>query len=462
MNTIAKRTYFALSLACILLLGMAVFIVRYFVDADQWVGFSGSPHLYDDQGNLDVNIKITDRDGTTLYTSEAGKTYADSESVRRAVLHLTGDRAGNIPSILLDEYCGDLVGYSKLNGTYGAIADSGTEVLTVNADVEATALQALGSYKGTVGVYNYKTGEILCAVSTPTFDPNNAPSAETVESSTEYDGVYVNRFINATYTPGSVFKLVTTAAAIENLKDYDTRTWECTGSYDIGKDTVVCNGTHGTVTLEQALAESCNSTFAQISMELGAGTLEKYADQVGITSSISFDGYTTRKGNFDLSGAAKFVVAWAGIGQGSGENNDLINPCQYMTYMGAIANGGQAASPYLVSEVRNGDRAVYTAKTKLLDRALDRDTADVLKKLMRNNVQTMYGAITIDKYVCAKSGTAEVGDKNNTATFAGFIADDDYPLAFIVVVEEGGSGSQTAAPIANTVLWKCIEVMNAG
>ena len=82
--------------------------------------------------------------------------------------------------------------------------------LTVSADVQRTALAALDGRKGTVGVYNYKTGEILCAVSSPTYDPDDVPD---VEGNPEtYEGVYVNRFLHATYTPGSVFKLVTAAA----------------------------------------------------------------------------------------------------------------------------------------------------------------------------------------------------------------------------------------------------------
>lgn len=461
MNKISRRTYFALTLACVLLLGIVMFAVRYFVQADQWVGFSGSPHLYNSAGKLDVTIDITDRSGTVLYSSRDGKSYAESSALRQAVLHLTGDREGNIPSVVLDEYCGTLVGYNKFSGTYGAVADSGTEVLSVSAAVQQTALEAMGGYRGAVGVYNYQTGEILCAVSTPTFDPDNVPD---IADNPAYDGVYVNRFFNATYTPGSIFKLVTTTAAIDKISGWGSRTWDCTGSYEIGKDTVICHGVHGEQTLKQALANSCNCAFAQIALELGADTLQSYAEKLGILSSISFDGYSTRRGSFDLHGAPDFLVAWAGIGQGSGDSNDLINPCQYMTLMGAIANGGQAAKPYLVSKVESDGDVAYSAATRMLDRAMSAETADYLKKMMRNNVQTMYGAITLNKEVCAKSGTAEVsadGSVGNTATFAGFLDDEAYPLAFIVVVEEGGSGSQTAAPIANAVLWKCIEVMDA-
>ena len=118
---------------------------------------------------------------------------------------------------------------------------------------------------------------------------------------------------------------------------------------------------------------------------------------------------------------------------------------------------------YLVSQVTSDGDSTYRARTTMLDAVVDAATAEQLRELMRNNVRTMYGTITLDLPVCAKSGTAEVSQDGSTtnATFAGFIDDEDYPLAFIVVVEGGTSGSQVAAPIANTVLWKCVEVLDA-
>lgn len=456
MNKISHRAYFALILACVLLLGTVAFTGRYFAQADQWVGHSGNMHIYDNSGNLDVNLSIRDRDGTMLYSTQDGRTFADDSETRKAVLHLTGDRNGNIPSILLDEYGGDLIGYNKLTGLHGTVAQEGDEILTVSAEVQRAALSALGDYAGAVGVYNYKTGEILCAVSTPTFDPDNVPE---IEGNPAYEGVYVNRFLQSTYTPGSIFKLVTTVAAIEQLPDWDSRTWTCEGSCKIGNDTVYCHGYHGTVTMEEALAHSCNVAYAQIAAELGEDVLKQYVSQIGICDRLSFDGYRTRAGSFTLEDSPDFDVGWAGIGQ----HDDLINPCQYMTFMGAIANGGEAASPYLVKQVTSNDKTTYQAKTTMLEETINARTARKLRDMMRNNVQTMYGAITLDLPVCAKSGTAEVSADGSVtnATFAGFIDDADYPLAFVVVVENGGSGSETAAPIANTVLWECIDVLDA-
>jgi len=132
-----------------------------------------------------------------------------------------------------------------------------------------------------------------------------------------------------------------------------------------------------------------------------------------------------------------------------------------MTYMGMIANGGSAAQPYLMEEIRSGSHVRYAAETEMLESGLDQTTTATIAEMMRDNVVNSYGtSIFPDVRVCAKSGTAETAtDKASNAMFAGFVQDDRYPLAFIVVVEEGGYGSQTAAPIAGTVLRACIESM---
>lgn len=458
MNRISRRTYFVFALAFVLLLGIGVFFVQYFIHAGQWATYPRTKYLYAKEVSTDLEMR--DRSGALLYDSNDG--YASYDYLRKSVLHLTGDKEKNIPSVVLDYYRDDMVGYNAFTGLYYSNAGKAIQTLTVNADVQMSALSALNGRRGTVGVYNYKTGEILCAVSSSTFDPCYPPDYETISSNDYYNGVYTNRFFSRSYTPGSIFKLVTATAAIDNIDHYETRTWHCDGKIELSGGCVTCTNAHGDLTLSQALAQSCNCIFAQISVELGAKALEAYAEDVGIESSMSIDGYETKSGHFNLSGATKLDVAWAGIGQGSGVFNDLINPCQYMTFMGAIANGGKAAKPYIVSKVSSDDRITYSASTSMLSKKLKNDTADNLKEMMRNNVLTMYGAINVPN-VCAKSGTAEIsidGSVANTATFAGFIDSENYPLAFIVVVEEGGSGSQTAAPIANTVLWACMNVID--
>lgn len=450
MNDISKRTYFALVLAGILLFGLAAFAVRYFLFSDRWVTFAGSPHVYS-AGVLNTGV-VVDRSGVQLLDTDGGRTYAGDSSTRRATVHILGDRAGNIPPQVLTHYASTLVGYDKLSGTNHS-SSQGELQLTVSSQVQIIALQALNGRKGTVGVCNYKTGEILCAVSSPTFDPEDPPAQ--VDNAS---GMYVYRFFHAAYTPGSIFKLVTAAAAMESIPDIETRTFTCTGSAVINGETITCPRAHGALSFQQAMASSCNCTFAHIAKEVGPGKLTQAAERIGVNESFTVDGLYTKSGNFDLSNAGENDVAWAGVGQ----YTDLVNPYQFLRFMGAVANGGSGAEPYLVYQAKSNGMIKYRAKTTMTGELVSAQIAERLQEMMRYNVEAIYGTWNFPESVkvCAKSGTAETGSDSNTATFAGFVLDDRYPLAFIVVVEEGGAGSSTCAPIAGTVLQACMNVMD--
>lgn len=452
MKRISKRMVFLLVLMAILALGVAFFTVRYFIKSDDWVVFSGSPHVYTG-GNLSTGL-VTDRTGEVLLDSTDGRVYSQDAELRKATMHLLGDRFGYVSAPVLNDYVDELVGFSKVGGLHSLTSEPKQARLTVSAAVQKAAQAALAGRKGTIGVYNYKTGEILCAVTSPTYDPDNMPDVEN-DVTGAYDGVYLNRFFQTVYVPGSIFKILTTAAALEELPDAETRTFYCEGAYEIGGDTINCNGTHYTQTLRQALANSCNVAFAQLALELGEDVLEKYAEKMNVAKGLSFDGITTAEGNFNLDSAAQSEIAWAGIGQ----YTDLVNPCRFMALMGAIAGGDDAAMPYIMAEVTG----TYRAKPNKISQALSLHTREVLTEYMRNNVISMYGQWQFpDLYVCAKSGTAELGPTETPhATFSGFIKDDNYPLAFIVIVEHGGSGSATCAPIAGQVLNACCSAMDA-
>lgn len=454
MKRISRRMIFLLVLIALLAVGLGVFTVRYFIQGDDWVVFSGSPHVYTG-GNLSTGT-TTDRHGTLLMDSTDGRVYSQDADLRRATMHLLGDRFGYIYAPVLGTYADELVGYSAVNGLYSLGPVSNQAVLTIDANVQKVAQAALAGRKGTIGVYNYQTGEILCAVTSPTYDPDNMPDVEH-DTTGAYDGVYVNRFFQTTYTPGSIFKVVTAAAALETIPDIQSRSFWCEGSCQIGGDTINCNGVHGSVDLKWALANSCNVAFAQLAVELGPEVLTAYAEKLGIAQPLSFDGLTTAAGSFDLTGAVDSQIAWSGIGQ----YTDLVNPCQFMTVMGVIANGGQAAQPHLMGRVQAGLTAAYEAEPVLTGELLDPNVCDTLAQMMRNNVTAMYGQwLFPDLYVCAKSGTAELGPNETPhATFAGFIRDENYPLAFIVIIEHGGSGSAACAPIAGQVLQACVSGM---
>lgn len=455
MKKISGRTIFTTLLSVLVILGMVLFVAEYFVKAGDWVTFQGSPHVYSG-GNISTG-SVRDRDGTLLLTNGSGRQYADDEMIRKATIHLLGDNYGYIEAPLINTYADKLIDYNTITGIYNTSETGNVLNLTLSANACVTALNDLGERKGTVGVYNYETGEILCMVSSGTYDPLAMPDMETIESVDYYEGVFLNRFTKATYVPGSIFKLVTAAAAIDNIPDVFDRTFRCEQETIIGGEYVTCEQYHGDISFGTGLVKSCNIVFGELAVELGADTLTKYAEAAGINDTLTFDGTTTAAGNFNLDGANEASLAWAGIGQ----YTNLINPCQFMTFVGSIANGGQAAAPYVVDSVETPEGIkVYSADQQMLDQTMSKDTAEKLTEMMREDVVSNYGTYHFpDVYVCAKSGTAEVDGEEPNAMFAGFIQDTQYPLAFIVIVENAGSGSEVCASIAGDVLAACMESM---
>jgi len=454
MNRITNRSWIVVVLALALVAGSVLFVWEFVTQGPDWVYFSGSPHVYD--GLKPEKGVLTDRNGVLLLNLGEG-TYATDSQVRRAMLHWTGDRQGNIATPLLSQYLRQMTGFDLLNGVYAYADAPGVMELTLSAKVQTAALEALGDAKGTVAVYNYKTGQILCAVSTPSFDPDDVPDVAG-DTSGIYDGVYLNRFTQVTYTPGSIFKLVTTAVALETIPDILRQDFTCTGVLEVGGGTVTCERAHGTMGLYEALANSCNCTYANIAQQIGGERLQRYAEAFGITGKLSFDGYSTAAGSLNAADASLYELSWAGIGQ----HTDLVNPCQFLSFVGAIANGGAGTVPHVVDRITVGDRVTYRAEPERMDRIMSADTARILREMMRNNVEEKYGDENFpDIMVCAKSGTAEMdGDVASNALFTGFVMDEEYPLAFIVVVQEGGYGSHTGMPIINKVLTACMEVLD--
>ena len=455
MKKVSRRALIAMILALALTVGCAAFAVTYIIEADTWVTFPGSPHVYAG-ANVACGL-VTDRTGRILLENGTERIYSDDAQLRAATMHLLGDRYGYISAPLLGAYADEMIGYSKVNGLYHTDVGDSTAKLTISGDVQKAALDALSGYCGTVGVYNYQTGEILCAVTSPSYDPDNMPDVAG-DTTGAYYGVYINRFFSSAYTPGSIFKLVTAAAALEEIDGIENRTFTCTGETIIGGQRIVCMGCHGELTLAQGLAHSCNIVFGELAQELGAKKLQKYADRLGVADRFPVDGFKTAAGCFDLSEAESGDVAWAGIGQYS----DQVNACAFMRYMGVLAGGGEAVEPYLMEEVFRGDDVSYAAKTKTTGRLLSTETAQKLTGMMRQAVTDVYGDwLFPGLHVCAKSGTAELEGQNPHATFAGFVQDAAYPLAFVVIVENGGSGSAVAAPIAGKVLTACKTAMDA-
>ena len=455
MHRVTKRTWVIHVFLLILLVGMAFFLWEYVTEAQRWVAAAGSPHLYNNS-NIGCGT-IVDRGGTVLLDISTSRSYAEDALTRKSTLHWLGDRKGFINAAAVSNYADEMVGYDKINGVYAASGEAGFAELTLSSRVQNTAMEALGNRKGTVAVYNYKTGEILCAVTGPSFDPDNVPDIASDDSGA-YDGVYLNRFVQSAYVPGSIFKIVSLAAALENIPDIADQTFRCYGKIEYGTEAVTCETAHGEQSLDRAFANSCNCAFAQIAEQLGKTNMVDAVKKYELTESISFDGITTAQGNYNVEDTAMVTFAWSCIGQ----HSNLVNPARFMTFMGAIANGGSAVEPYLVGRVQNGGETTYEAQFHKTGRLMSQEVAEAVKAYMRKNTEWVYGDYNFPGLkVCAKSGTSQLGGgQKSNAMFAGFVDSEEYPLAFMVVVENGGYGSHTCVPILSKVLGVCKAVMD--
>jgi len=442
MKRIQKRTWCVLLLVLGILIGLVLYIWRLAAHGGEWAAQPYNRSVY--RNGILQSGTITDRNGVILATADGngGWTYAEDISARRALLHLIGDSSGNIGTGALSVYADRVTGYDFVTGTYGG---GGTLVLSVDAELCRAASEALAGRRGTVAVVNYETGELLCAVSSGSYDPANPPKSLEGEA---YEGVYMHRLFSAAYTPGSVFKLVTAAAAIENLPDLYERVFTCTGSAAYTNGGVSCMKAHGTLAFEDALADSCNCVFAELASELGGEILSEYCARFGLTGRQTVDRLQTAAGKYTVFPDGTADLAWSGAGQAE----DLLNPASMLRFVAAIANQGSSPALHVLKQ---SDILPFGGNVRLMKT----ETAEALARVMHYCVVKTYGA---DNYpgleLYAKSGTAEVGGGAKPhAWFVGFIRNEGIPLAFVVVVENGGSGSAAAGAVANSVLQTAIK-----
>lgn len=455
MRKLEKRAILCLALAAVLIIGLGFYTFKLARDGNKWVSYPANKHIYTN-GYLSTGA-IYDKNGVLLLQNNRSGVpqYNDDWGIRRATLHAIGDNVGNISTGANRAFAGKLVGYNFVSGIYST-NDTGRKLyLTIDANVCKAANEALDGRKGTVGVYNYKTGAIVCMVSSPNYDPTDPPKVDADDSS----GIYMNKLLSARVVPGSIFKVITATAAIEKLNDLDQFSYHCTGSRQFGSaptDKVTCTYAHGTVDFREAMAVSCNCSFAELSIRLGPGNLEEYTKKAGLMDSYSVDGIPTTPGTFEFP-KSDVTLAWTGIGQ----HKDLVNPASMMVYMGAIAGGGKSADPRIIESIKfsNDWPAGFKIKTNTRE-LVSSDTAAKLDEMLHNNVVRTYGEGNFPGLdLCAKSGTAELGEGQQPhAWFAGYIRNKDYPYAFIVLVENGGWGSETAGSVANSVLQEVIKM----
>lgn len=451
MRTTGSRSLVLYILGLGFLAGLAVFLYGFLFNGGNWAMQPFNKHI-NTTGQLSNSGKVLDRNGVVLAESKEGKRVYNSDvEIRRSMLHTVGDSNGYISTGVQHSYRAQMSGYSQITGlmNFDENPASGDITLTLDSSLCKLAYEKMGVRKGAMALYNYKTGEILCQVSSPDFDPMDVP--KDLETNPKYDGVYVNNVLSSAYTPGSIFKLVTTAAALENLSDPENMYFNCTGSTIINGNKVTCTATHGKVDMKTGLAKSCNIVFAELAVQIGKEKMTEEANLMGFNKSFTVDGIPTAKSVYDVSKAETDGLAWSGVGQ----DIDTANPYHMLMLMGAIANDGVPVTPYFVKDVAGSfGLAQLTGHGSLGERMVKETTAKRLKTLMRYNVTSDYGDDMFPGMsVCAKTGTGEVGGgKEANGWIVGFSADERTPYAFAVVVEEGGYGRTSAGTIASALM----------
>jgi len=451
MRRISNRAFALLAVLFSFLAGLGILAGSFAVNGAQWATNRANGHIYT-AGAIARAGSVLDRNGAVLAQTKNGKRdMPGGATLRRATLHAVGDPQGFISTGAHAAFRGDLTGYSRLSGIYNVVRyGKGSNVkLTIDSNLCKTAWQALNGRKGTVGIYNYKTGEVLCMVSSPSYDPLYKP--KDIDTNPAYEAVYLNRFLHGLFTPGSTFKIITAACAMENMPDIDARTFTCTGKYATGDGYVTCREKHGSLGFEKALNVSCNSVFAQLGVELGEARLKKTAEAMGFNQVYYADKLPLAISQFPAAGRDSLELGWTGVGQ----HTTLANPCQMLLLMGAIANGGQGIAPRLVINTTTPGGTTIPAGRARTALRMAPDIAARLRVMMRSDVTATYdpsGKKTGDLQLCGKTGTAEVDGKQPHAWFVGFSLNPAKPYAIVVVGENAGSGQAVAFEIAATVM----------
>jgi len=363
----------------------------------------------------------------------------------------------------------------------GREPSGGSVELTINPAIQRVAYDQLTrrGYTGAVVAIKPSTGEILAMVSTPSYDPNRLAAhdgavqeaAWNADTSPTHGSPLTNRAVGSTYPPGSTFKLVVTAAALEDGKATPDTSLTAAAALQLQDTTTLLHnfadqpcGPGDTVTLKTALVRSCNAAFAQLAAIVGENDLRKQAQLFGIgqqdlTIPIPVSPSTV--------GAIPDVAALqqSGIGQ----RDVALTPLQNAMIAATIANGGVLMKPQLVRNVLAPDLSVLDQfAPEQIDTAMSRFTASQIRDMMvaAENSYRNDGKIN-GVSIAAKTGTAEHGaDPKNTPPHGWYVAfapADNPQVAIAVLVENGGdrnleaTGGSLAAPIGRAVIAAALQ-----
>ena len=334
--------------------------------------------------------------------------------------------------------------------------------LTIDIDLQRAAQEALGDRPGAVVAIDPRTGEVLALASSPSYDPNLFVGALSPEDWRRLSGPghpQHNRALTSRYPPGSLFKIVTAAAALES-GEFDTSDhFRCQGVYRIGSWGLRCwkREGHGDLSFIQGFAKSCNVMFATLGRRVGPERLAEMARRFGLGSESGIDlpeeaegliptpdwKRTTRRESWYPGDTCQMAV---------GQGDCLVTPLQMALEVAVVANGGDLVQPHVLRRV-DGETAVRPAKIRR-SLGLRASTIAALRAGMVGVVSPGGTAalIATDRYgIAGKTGTAQAPGGLPHAWFGGYAPAESPTLALAVVVEHGGGGSAMAAPIARHI-----------
>ena len=337
----------------------------------------------------------------------------------------------------------------------GKKSQGDTVVTTLDAEIQQMAYNALGNYDGAVIVMQPKTGKILAMVSKPDYDPNRVES-DWKQLTAEDSTVLYNRATQGKYAPGSVFKMFTALEYYrEHPDEYQKYQYNCNGEISVEGQTIHCAGNkwHGQEDLETSFAKSCNSSFASLSLSLDRKEFKKTCESMLFNQKLPI-AFESSVSSFSLSKSdSKAMAMETGIGQGK----TTVSPLHMLLAVSAVDNRGELMTPYLVDHVENVDGSLVSEnKPKKYGSLMTEKEAKLLKKYMKAVVTKGTGtALNGQSYEAfGKTGTAQVSDSTDqtNAWFCGFASKEGYEdLAVSVIVENSGTGSTYAVPIAKKI-----------
>ncbi|NLG23767.1 MAG: penicillin-binding protein 2 [Clostridiales bacterium] len=459
------RALGALIAALFLLVG-GWFGYTVYSQGSRWLSNQFNPRLNWARSNVAMG-EITDRTGLKLAVNgkDGERQYAANRYVRRALSQVVGDPYSMSGTGVETFHAGELLGFS------GSIIDRtwlwasgenyrGDDIrLTIDAELSSYVSRAFpGGYQGAVAILNYRSGEILCMVSKPDYDPQKISTRGQDNS----DSAYLNRCTQGQYAPGSAFKIVTLAAALQNLPGIASRTFTCEGERMFGDTAVRCAGgaVHGELTLKEAFAKSCNITFASLGYELGEARLASTSRAMGFDDNFKFADLMLYESDMPDGISTVGELAWTAVGQG----RVLVTPLHMAMIAGSVAGGGVMMAPRLVDQVIGATGLPrLRASGGVYRQVMDASVAATVREYMRFAVTdgTAKNAGVKGVKVCGKTGSAQVSDAKDAATnawFVGFVDEAEYPYAIAVVVEKGGAGSDKASKLAAQALKKAIQL----